>query len=84
MPLPVAAQLEMRARRPGDRFQAGPGRPARSLKLQFQAAGVPARQRTGPVLCHRDALVFVAGLGVDARALAPPGEAQVALAWRPD
>ena len=42
---PVAARLEVRARRPGDRFQAGAGRPPRSLKLQFQArrpAGVAA------------------------------------------
>ena len=30
---------------PGDRFQAGVGRPPRSLKLQFQAAGLPAWQR---------------------------------------
>ena len=79
----LAARLELRARGPGDQFQAGAGRPARSLKLQFQAAGVPAWQRLGPVLCADGRTVFVPGLGLDARALATPGEAQVSLAWRP-
>ena len=83
MPTAWASGLEVRSRRPGDRFQAGPGRPPRSLKLQFQAAGLAAWERAGPLLC-RDAMpVFVAGLGIDARALARPGEPQVSLAWRP-
>ena len=79
----VAARLEVRPRRPGDRFQAGVGRPPRSLKLQFQAAGLPAWQRHAPVLCSNGVPVFVAGLGIDARALAAPGEKQLALAWLP-
>ena len=79
----TAARLQLRQRRPGDRFQAGAGRPPRSLKLQFQAAGLPAWQRDGPLLLHEGALVFVAGLGIDARAVAAAGEPQVALAWRP-
>ena len=79
----MAARLEVRERRPGDRFQAGAGRPPRSLKLQFQAAGLPAWQRQGPVLSRDGVPVFVAGLGLDARALAPPGEPQLALAWLP-
>ncbi len=83
MTLQRAAQLQVRMRRPGDRFQAGPGRPPRSLKLQFQAAGVPPRQRTGPVLCSGEVLVFVPGLGIDARVLAEAGDAQVAIAWLP-
>jgi tRNA(Ile)-lysidine synthase len=78
-----AARLELRGRRPGDRFQAGPGRPPRSLKLQYQAAGVPVRQRGGPIVCLGERVVYVPGLGIDARSLAPPGEAQVALAWLP-
>ena len=80
---PLAARLEVRARRPGDRFQAGVGRPPRSLKLQFQAAGLPAWQRQGPVLCLDGVPVFVAGLGIDARAQAASGEPQLALAWLP-
>src|SRR6185295_15896513 len=83
IPVAAAARLELRDRRPGDRFQAGVGRPARSLKLQFQAAGLPAWQRGGPLLVREGVLVFVAGLGIDARALASPGEPQLALAWRP-
>jgi len=79
----VAARLDVRERRPGDRFQAGVGRPPRSLKLQFQAAGLPAWQRHGPLLSLDSVPVFVAGLGLDARALAAPGEPQLALAWLP-
>ena len=77
-----ATSLEVRPRRPGDKFQAGAGRPSRSLKLQFQAAGLPAWERAGPLLCRDGVPVFVAGLGLDARAVAAPGEPQLALAWR--
>lgn len=79
--LPLAADLTLRARSAADRFQAGPGRPRRSLKLQFQSAGISADERLVPVVCHGDLPVFVPGLGIDARALARPGEAQVALSW---
>ena len=82
--LAVAARLVLRAREPGDRFQAGAGRPARSLKLQYQSAGVPAWQRNGPIASHVGIPIYVPGLGVDARALAGPGEAQVRLAWVPE
>ncbi|HEY4958570.1 MAG TPA: TilS substrate C-terminal domain-containing protein, partial [Caldimonas sp.] len=78
-----AARLELRARRPGDRFQAGPARPPRSLKLQYQAAGVPASGRVGPIACSGDLMVFVPALGIDARAVATPGVVQVSLAWLP-
>ena len=80
--LEAAQALEIRDRLPGDRFQAGAARPPRSLKLQYQAAGVPAWQRGGPVVCHEGRPVFVAGLGVDARAWAREGEPQVHLSWR--
>ncbi len=79
----LAAQLEARPRAPGDRFQAGAGRPPRSLKLQYQTAGLPAWQRLGPVLCHAGLVVFVPGLGIDARAVAAPGEVQLSLLWLP-
>jgi tRNA(Ile)-lysidine synthase len=77
----VFERLVPRARRSADRFQAGPGRPPRSLKLQFQAAGVPAWDRDAPVFCAGDRLVFVPGLGIDARALAAPGAIQLRLRW---
>jgi len=80
-----AAGLVLRARAPGDRFQAGPRRPARSLKLQYQAHGIAPPMRRGPIVCRGDGLtVFVPGLGVDARALAADGEPQVSLTWLPD
>lgn len=78
------AMLRLAERGGGERFQAAPGRPARSLKKQFQAAGLPVWQRDGPLLYDADGtLLFVPGLGVDAAALAPRGTAQLALAWEP-
>ena len=83
MSLARAARLELRARAPGDRFQAGTGRPPRSLKLQFQANGVAPALRAGPILCSDGLTVFVPGLGLDARARAATGETQVAVTWLP-
>ena len=80
----VAQSLEIRARRAGDRFQAGAGRPPRSLKLQFQAAGVPAWQRSGPLLASDELIIYVPGLGLDARAAAMPGGPRVSIEWRAD
>jgi tRNA(Ile)-lysidine synthase len=78
----VLREAQWRAREGGERFQRAPGTPPRSLKKQFQAAGVPAWQRDAPLLFSSDGrLLFVPGLGIDARALAAPGEAQVALDW---
>jgi tRNA(Ile)-lysidine synthase len=79
----TAARLEVRPRAPGDRFQAGASRPPRSLKLQFQANGVAPAVRDGPLVCRDGVTVFVPGLGIDARARAAAGEAQVALTWLP-
>jgi len=77
----TAARLELRPRAPGDRFQAGVRRPPRSLKLQFQANAVAPALREGPIVCCNGVIVFVPGLGVDARARAEAGEAQVAITW---
>jgi tRNA(Ile)-lysidine synthase len=84
VPLDVAAQLELRGRRGGDRFQAGAGRPPRSLKLQYQSAGIPEWQRAGPIVAHRGVPVFVPGLGIDARHVAAAGATQLSFVWRPD
>jgi tRNA(Ile)-lysidine synthase len=77
----LARHLTLRARAPEDRFQSGPARPPRSLKLQYQAAAIPALERRGPIVWAGDRLVFVAGLGLDARASAEPGEPQISLRW---
>jgi tRNA(Ile)-lysidine synthase len=73
------------ARQGGEQFQGEPGRPPRSLKKQFQAAGIPAWARAAPLLVAADGtLLFVPGLGIDARALALPGHPRVSLEWLPD
>jgi tRNA(Ile)-lysidine synthase len=76
--------VELRARQGAEQFQAGLLRPARSLKKQFQAAGVASWHRDGPLLFSGGQLVFVPGLGVDARVIALPGQPQVVLRWEPD
>jgi tRNA(Ile)-lysidine synthase len=79
----LLARAGLREREPGDQFQLAPRSTARSLKKQFQAIGVPAWQRGGPVVATADQVLFVPGLGIDARALATPGEPQLAIRWEP-
>lgn len=76
--------ITLRPRTGGEQFQAGQGRPPRALKKQYQSAGVPAWCRQGPLLYAQERLVFVPGLGVDARCLAAPGQLQWALNWVPE
>lgn len=75
---------ELRARGGGERFQRAAATPPRSLKKQFQAAGIAAWQRDGPLLYWAGQLLFVPGLGIDARQYAPPGSAMLGLRWLPD
>jgi tRNA(Ile)-lysidine synthase len=83
-----AARLEAArsvARRGGERFQHDAGSVPRSLKKQFQAAGVPPWARPAPLLLDaQGALLIVPGLGVDARAIAPAGVPQRSVRWLPD
>jgi tRNA(Ile)-lysidine synthase len=83
----AAADLQAvqgRARQGGERFRLRPDAPSRSLKQQFQAAGVPPWQRQAPLLLHADGrLLFVPGLGVEGRSQAPEGTAQLRLRWEP-
>ncbi|HET7795725.1 MAG TPA: tRNA lysidine(34) synthetase TilS [Rhizobacter sp.] len=81
VPLAWLAHLELRPRQGGEQFQAGIGRPARSLKKQFQAAELPEWERSGPLVYSGGQLVFVPGLGLDARVLALPGQPQIGLHW---
>ncbi len=83
-PLSVPVQCMQGARwmprHGGELFQMGPGRPLRSLKKQFQSAGVPRGVRPTHLLFSKEgALMFVPGLGVDARAAAWPGSPRVRL-----
>lgn len=79
----LLARAELRARTAGDDFQFAPRSTARSLKKQYQARGVPAWQRQGPIVALGERPLFVAGLGVDARAWARPGEPQLIVRWWP-
>jgi tRNA(Ile)-lysidine synthase len=76
------AQVEARVRAGGEQFQLQPAATARSLKKQYQALGIPAEGRDGPLLFDAaGALLFVPGLGVDARAWAPPDAPQWGIRW---
>jgi tRNA(Ile)-lysidine synthase len=57
----------LRARRGGEQFQRAPRSTPRSLKKQYQAAGIAEWQREGPLVYAHGRLLFVPGLGIDAR-----------------
>ena len=77
-------QVTLAARSGGERFQSHAKGLPRSLKLQFQAAAVPAPARGGPLVWSGACLLFVPGLGMDARAWAAAGVPQLQLHWWPD
>ena len=81
VPLAWLGHLELRLRAGGEQFQAGSGRPPRSLKKQFQSFGVPAWDRKGPLFYSGGHLIFVPGLGLDARVIGLPGQPLVMLRW---
>jgi len=74
----------MRERSGGEQFQPHAKGLPRSLKKCFQDQAVPAWLRQGPLLFCGDELVFVSGLGMDARCFAEPGAPQLCLRWIPD
>jgi tRNA(Ile)-lysidine synthase len=74
----------LQARAGGERFQREPGGLPRSLKKQYQSANVPEHERVGPLLWAAGRLLFVPGLGIDARSRAAAGEPQLALRWCPE
>jgi tRNA(Ile)-lysidine synthase len=80
---PLLASLRVAPRSGGERFALAPNGLPRSLKKQYQAVAVPAAQRDGPLLWAGDHLLFVPGLGLDARQWAPAGAPQWALRWWP-
>lgn len=78
-----SAVLNVRPRRGDDRFQMAPGAAVRGLKKQFQARGIPAWARRAPVVCDAQGqLLFVPGLGMDARAAV--GDGGWVFEWRAD
>lgn len=82
LPLDCLRHCELRPRQGGERFQLAPGRPARSLKKMFQQQGVPAWAREAPLLWSGQRLLFVPGLGLDARCLGQaPDEPRMRVEW---
>lgn len=82
VPLSALRHLRLEPRNGGEQFQSAPAASPRSLKKHYQALGIPAWERTGPLVYSQEQLLFVPGLGLDARALAGPGEPQATLQWR--
>jgi tRNA(Ile)-lysidine synthase len=78
-----AAEVTVRLRSGGERLQPDAKRPRRTLKNLFQEAGVPPweRERLPLLYCGPD-LVWVAGLGVDARFRASRSARGVVPQWR--
>ena len=75
--------LSVRLRSGGERLQPDPRRPRRTLKNLFQEAGVPPWQRDRlPLLFRGDDLVWVPGLGIDARYQASPDAQGMVPEWR--
>ena len=76
--------VQVQARGGGERFQASTGGLPQPLKKQYQQAGIPAHGRAGPLLWSAGRLLWVPGLGIDARCQAQPGDPQLALRWCAD
>jgi tRNA(Ile)-lysidine synthase len=83
VPLAWLAHLELRARVGGEKFQSALNRPARSLKKQYQDAGIPSWHRAGPLIYSGGQLVFVPTLGLDARVLGLPNQVVMRLNFVP-
>ena len=84
-PARVLKACTLRSRVGGEQFQRAPLSTPRSLKKQYQDAGIAAWQRDGPLVYADGRLLFVPGLGIDARWLSGAHTRRgLALHWRPD
>jgi tRNA(Ile)-lysidine synthase len=83
IPAHLLAQAELRPRQGGEQFQRAGRSLPRSLKKQFQAGGVVPWQRGGPLVYAGEQLLFVPGLGIDARARATGSQDACELLWQP-
>lgn len=76
-------KVELRPREGKAQFLAHAKGIPRSLKKCWQTAGIPAPQREGPHLYIAQTLVFVPGLGLDARAVEQAEQRLLGLRWHP-
>lgn len=68
----IGSSLSIRPRRPGDAYKPV-GRPTKTLKRLFSEAGLPLWEREQvPVLCDRNAILWVAGFGCAQHAAVTP------------
>jgi tRNA(Ile)-lysidine synthase len=76
--------FQVRLRSGGERLRTDAKRPSRTLKNLFQEAGVPPweRERMPLIFCGGD-LVWVPGLGVDAKFLSARGAPGIVPSWFP-
>jgi len=80
----AACPLQLRGRGGGERFKPHALRPSKTLKRLFQDAGIAEFERAALPLVWRDGrLIFVAGLGADARLVEAGGE-RIRLEWHTD
>lgn len=80
----AAEPLQLRSRRGGERIRPYLKRPTRTLKRAFQEAGIPEYERPElPLVWRGDQLLFVAGVGHDARLTDADGP-RVRLRWERD
>jgi tRNA(Ile)-lysidine synthase len=84
LPASLLQSVHARQRQGGEQFQSQPRGLPRSLKKCFQAAAVPAWQRSGLLLFAGERLLWVPGLGADARAWAEAGAPGLKLRWQAD
>ena len=78
-----SSDITVRLRSGGEKLQPDPKRPRRTLKNLFQEAGVPPWERARlPLLFGGTELLWVPGLGVDARYRARPGAPGIVPRWK--
>jgi tRNA(Ile)-lysidine synthase len=76
-----AQPLEIDFRKGGEKLKLAPNRPRRILKHLYQAADVPAWERTRlPIVSRGVELLFAAGVGMDCRHITD-GLERIALRW---
>lgn len=76
----LLSDVVLRPRRGGERFSLAALATPRSLKKQYQTVGTPAWDRAGPLVWAGERLVYVPGLGIDAR-VRTPGEGMLDIRW---